>query len=171
MKTRWFRLAAVLIGLVAAGNPALPFPLSADQFRPALEDQLSAALGRKVNLGRLRLSVLSGDLVAEQITIADDPRFSTAPFLGAKTVHIGVNLAPLILQRLIQVRSLTIEDPSINLLHGANGEWNFSSIGPGRVRQRARSSRRGRRSSSPCPSAPPDTQAGPPVISRCDHGP
>ena len=57
-----------------------------------------SALGRKVTLGHISLSLLTGSLVAENISIADDPAFSATPFLEAKELRIGVELGPLIFQ-------------------------------------------------------------------------
>src|SRR5438105_5880847 len=42
-------------------------------------EKASAALGRKVQLGNLSLSLLSGSLSAENLSIGDDPKFSSSP--------------------------------------------------------------------------------------------
>src|ERR1700693_2592737 len=49
----------------------LPFLIPVNQFRPSLEEKASAALGRKVVVGNLRLSLFSGSLAAEDLTIGD----------------------------------------------------------------------------------------------------
>src|SRR5271169_4445798 len=107
----------------------VPLFVNANTFRPTLETQLSAALGRKVTLGNLSFSVFSGSLVADNVSIADDPAFSTKPFLQAQSLHIGVEVAPLLLHRQLLVTSFVADSPSINLVHNAQGVWNFSNIG------------------------------------------
>jgi AsmA protein len=120
-------VAAVVLLLLAV--LLVPLFVNANTFRPTLETQLSAALGRKVTLGNLSFSVLSGSLVADNISIADDPAFSSKPFLQARSLHIGVEVAPLLFHRQLLVTSFVADSPSINLVHNARGVWNFSNIG------------------------------------------
>ena len=107
----------------------VPLFVNANTFRSTLETQLSDALGRKVTLGNLSFSVFSGSLVADNISIADDPAFSSKPFLQAKSLHIGVKVAPLLFHRQLLVTSFVADSPSINLVHNAQGTWNFSDMG------------------------------------------
>jgi hypothetical protein len=108
---------------------SIPLFLNADAFRTRIETALTTSLGRKVTLGKLDLSVLTGNLVAENATIADDPAFSTQPFLQASKVKIGIEMIPLILSHEIHVTGFAIDSPKINLLRAANGTWNYSTIG------------------------------------------
>jgi AsmA protein len=121
-------LVAVVVLLLLAAL-LIPLFINANTFRPTLQAQLSSALGRKVTLGNLSLSILSGSLVADNISIADNPAFSDKPFLQAKSLHIGVEVAPLVFHRQLLVRSFVADAPTINLVHNAQGAWNFSDIG------------------------------------------
>ncbi len=121
-------LVAVVVLLLLAVL-LVPLFVNANTFRSTLETQLSYALGRKVILGNLSFSVLSGSLVAHNISIADDPAFSSKPFLQAKSLHIGVEVAPLLFHRQLLVTSFVADSPSINLVHNAQGTWNFSDMG------------------------------------------
>ena len=126
---RWMKILLGLVGFVVLGLASVPFFVNANTFRPTLETQLTTALGRKVKLGDLSLSIFSSSLIAKDLSIADDPDFSAAPFLTAKQVGIGVFLRPLILSRQVYLRSLQITSPQITLIRATNGTWNFSSIG------------------------------------------
>ena len=121
-------LVAVVVLLLLAVL-LVPLFINANTFRPTLESQLSDSLGRKVTLGNLSFSVFSGSLVADNISIADDPAFSPKPFLQAKSLHIGVEVAPLLFHRQLLVTSFVVDSPSINLVHNAQGTWNFSDMG------------------------------------------
>ncbi len=99
----------------------VPLFVNANTFRPTLETQLSTALGRKVTLGNLSFSVLSGSLVADNISIADDPAFSSKPFLQAQSLHIGVEVVPLLFHRQLLVTSFVADSPTINLVHNGSG--------------------------------------------------
>lgn len=129
MQMRWVKVAIAAVALVVIVVILVPFFVNADTFRPRIQDELSSGLGRKVTLGHIGLSLLTGSLVAENISIADDPAFSSAPFLQAKELRIGVELGPLVFHHAIQITTFTVTSPSIQLIHSVNGTWNFSSLG------------------------------------------
>jgi AsmA protein len=108
---------------------ALPLFINANQFKPTLETQLATALGRTVGIGDISLSIFSGGVTVSDVSIADDPAFSKSPFLTTKSLSVGVELLPLIFSKKLEVRSLTVKDPEVNLIHGPNGTWNYSSLG------------------------------------------
>jgi AsmA protein len=129
MRSRWLRIALGVVAVFILVIALIPLFVNADTFRPRIENELSTTLGRKVSLGHLSLSILSGSLVAENISIADDPTMSMAPFVQAKKLHIGIELGPFLFHHSVQITEITIDSPSINLIHTANGTWNFSNIG------------------------------------------
>jgi AsmA protein len=116
----------VLLLLVAI---LLPFVIDANRFRPEIESSLNSALNRKVDIGNIRLSILSGGVTVENIAISDDPSFGTGPFLKAKSLSVNLELFPLIFSRAIHVTGLTIDQPSVTLLRSPAGTWNFSTLG------------------------------------------
>jgi AsmA protein len=125
----WTKILLAIAVLVVAVAAAIPLFVDANTFRPVIEKQLSRALGRGMKLGALRLSVFSRSLVAEDLSVADDPNFSAAPFLTAKELRIGVSLRRLIFSHEVELRDLEIEAPQITVIRASNGAWNFSSVG------------------------------------------
>ncbi|HEV2717730.1 MAG TPA: AsmA family protein, partial [Terriglobales bacterium] len=117
----------VLILLVAA--IALPFVVNVNSFRPTIESQASSALGRKVTIGNLKLSILTGSVSADDLSIADDPAFGKTPFVTAKALNVGVEVIPLVFNKTLHVTDLTLDSPQIVLLRTPAGKWNFSSLG------------------------------------------
>ncbi len=122
-------IVGIVIIVVLAAAAALPFLIDGNQFRPALESSLTAALGRQVKIGNLKISLFSGGAAATDVSIADDPAFSQSPFLQAESLKVGVDLLPLILHRTVNVTGITIEDPQIHIIESAAGAFNLSSIG------------------------------------------
>ena len=122
-------ICAGVLALLLVAVLSLPFLVSANRFKPMLESNLSAALGRPVTVGDLNLSILSGGVAASELAIADDPAFSQVPFLHAKSLKIGVELRPLIFSKKLIVTGLTIDRPEIKLLQNAEGNWNYASLG------------------------------------------
>lgn len=139
MQKRWLKIVLGLVAVVLLAVLAIPFLVDAETFRPTIQTRLSASLGRSITLGHLSFSLWQGSIVAQDIAIADDPAFSTSPFLQAKSLQIGVEVLPLVLHREVRITNLTIDSPSINLLHAADGRWNFSSMGRAAASQTSQS--------------------------------
>src|SRR5271165_798907 len=127
---RRLKIVALVVGILIIIVIAIPFLVDANAFRPKLESDLSTALGRTVKVGNLSLSLFSGSVSADDISIADDPTFSKTPFVQAKSLKVGVELIPLIFSKSLNVTELTLNQPEISLVRSENGEkWNFSSLG------------------------------------------
>ncbi len=124
---RALQVAGVLIVILLLAALSLRFLVNANEFRPRIEAAATAAVGRKVTLGDLSFSIFSGSLTAQDLSIADDPRFSSEPFFRAKSLELGVNVRQLLTNRTISITDLTISDTDIALIENAAGEWNFSS--------------------------------------------
>ena len=121
--------AAIAIPIVAAS--AIPLFVDANTFRPMIESRLSAALSRKVTVGALSLSVMTGSLVANDLAVAEDPKFGQAPFFTAKRLRIGVEMKPLLFDRQLIVRSFEVDAPQIHLILAEDGTWNYSTLSHG----------------------------------------
>ena len=126
---RTLKIAGIVIAAVVVILIALPLFINVNSFRPKIESQLTTALGRPVTLGELSLSVLSGTVGVENVSIADDPAFSKSPFITAKSLKVGVELMPLIFSKQLNITGIVLDEPQITLLKGPNGTWNFSSLG------------------------------------------
>jgi AsmA protein len=123
------KIVGILIALLIVAVLVLPFVVNVNNYRPRIESELTNALGRNVTVGNLSLSLWSGSLAADNIAIADDPSFSSSPFIKAQTLNVGVEIVPLILSKTLHITELTLSQPQVNLLRDRTGKWNFSSIG------------------------------------------
>ena len=126
---RTLRIVAIVVAVLIVLLVVAPFLIPVDKFRPTIEEKASQALGRNVQLGNLSLSLFSGSLSAESLSIGDDPKFSKSPFLTAKSLKVGVEIMPLIFSKTLNITGITIESPEVTLLHNAAGDWNYSSLG------------------------------------------
>src|SRR5216684_129671 len=132
------KIVLIVVGVLILLVLVVPFLIPVNQFRPTIEEKASAALGRKVELGNLSLSLISGSLSADNITIGDDPKFSSSPFLTAKSLKVGVEMMPLILSKTLHVTGIAIDTPQVTLLHNAAGVWNYSSLGGAAAKAQAK---------------------------------
>jgi AsmA protein len=126
---RALKIIGIVVAVILLVVIALPFLVNVNSFRPKLESELSSALGRQVKVGNLSLSILSGSVSAEDLSISDDPAFSKDPFIRAKALKVGVEVMPLIFSKILHITDVTLDRPEISLLRDAAGKWNFSSLG------------------------------------------
>lgn len=119
-------LAAGILGLEALNRTLLPV-----KARRWAEESATRAIGRKVSVGAVRLSLWRGFLL-ERVSIEEDPAFGTGPFLEADQISGGVLFLPLLEKREILIPVLHLVRPKIRLLQDAQGHWNFQSLPAGR---------------------------------------
>lgn len=126
---RALKWTGILVAVLLIALVSIPFFINVNDFRPTLESRLSAALGREVKLGNLRLQLLRGEVTADDLSVAEDPAFGKPAFLKAASLHVGVELWPFLSARKLIVTDLTIDQPEIVLVQSRSGDWNFSSLG------------------------------------------
>jgi AsmA protein len=134
------KIVLIVVGVLIVLVLVIPFLIPVNQFRPTIEEKASAVLGRKVELGNLSLSLITGSVSADNLSIGDDPKFSTSPFLTAKSLKVGVEILPLIFSKTLNVTGVTIAGPQVTLLHNAAGVWNYSSLGGAAAKSEAKKS-------------------------------
>ncbi len=144
MKKSLVKKALIIVGgvivLLIVIVIALPLFVDVNKYKPTLETDISTALGRQVEIGNIHLSLLSGGVSMDEVSIADDPAFSHEPFLQAKELTAGVAILPLIFSKKIEVSSFTVTDPQVSLLRSPSGKWNYSSLGSGAAKSQSESS-------------------------------
>jgi uncharacterized protein involved in outer membrane biogenesis len=127
------RKAAIIIGIIIAIVIGIllvaPLFINVNQYRPQIQSELQQKLGRKVTLGNLHLRLLTPRVRVDNVTVSEDPRFSSGrPFAQTQELDVSIALLPLITGD-VQVKSLTLQQPDIELVRNPQGVWNFSTIG------------------------------------------
>ncbi len=125
---RILTISGAALGLLILILILIPLLVNGNTFRPKLEDMASQALGRKVQIGNLDFSLFSGSLRADNLSIADDPRFSQSAFLTASSLKIGVKVWPLITSKQLDVTGITIDKPVVHLISNSANQWNYSTL-------------------------------------------
>jgi uncharacterized protein involved in outer membrane biogenesis len=116
-------LAAVLI---------VPHVIDVNKYHKQVQAQLERRLGRKVSMTKMDLSLLPPSLRAENAVIAEDPRFNTGtPFATAERLKVSVRFWPLIRGK-VEIKSLELDRPRVELVKDTQGSWNFSTLGQAR---------------------------------------
>src|ERR1022692_1934618 len=133
---KWVGIAVAALMVVMV---SLPLLINVDQFKPRLEGELSTALNREVKLGKLKLSLFSGEVTADDLWVAEDQAFGKPAFVQAKSLNVGAEIWPFLMSRKLIVTHLTIDQPDIALVQAPSGDWNFSSLGGKAKKSEARS--------------------------------
>ncbi len=117
---------AILLGLIAY----LPYYKGADQFRSSIQLRLESALQRKVEAGAVRFSLWTGpEVTLSDVVIHDDPKYGIEPSAYVSTMSVRPNLWKLLLGR-IEIQSLRLDEPSLNLSRSGQGDWNWKAFLP-----------------------------------------
>jgi AsmA protein len=118
--------ASLLVVLV--GITIFVATFDVDKYRGAVQNQLQKGLGRPIKLGNMHVKLFPPRFAVDDLAIFDDPQFSPyAPFLKAEELGVSVKFLPL-LHKQIEIESISLERPSINLIKNPAGMWNFGSI-------------------------------------------
>jgi AsmA protein len=158
--SRALKVAGIVVAVLIVIVVALPFLINVNNFRPRIESELSTALGRQVSVGNLHLSLLSGSVAADDLSIADDPSFSKEPFIRAKALNVGVELIPLITSKTLHITNITLDEPQVSLLRSPAGKWNFSSLGTSNAKaETAKNTGNAPESSAKNPGSAPESSA------------
>lgn len=125
------RKAAIIIGIIIAVIIGVvlvaPLFININQYRPQIQSELQQKLGRQVTLGELHLRLLPPRVGVDNVSVSDDPRFSTGPFAQLQELDVSIALLPL-LSKKVEVESLTLQQPHIELVRNPQGVWNFSTF-------------------------------------------
>jgi AsmA protein len=132
MRKRWViwlgaALLAVLILFLA-----LPFLVDLSAYKDRFLPPVEAALNRRVDVEKIRLSLFPFGARAEGITIFDDPGFSIGPFLTVESAVAHLRFFPLLLHRKVEVAEFELRRPELVLIKNREGVLNFSTLGKGR---------------------------------------
>src|SRR5690348_13382005 len=115
-----FWLASILIAVALLGFVLLPVLL-----RPALEENLSGALDRKVGIGRLQTNPFALSATLHDVSVGE--RGDGPPMLTIAEVYVSGGLASLFRWAPV-VAELKVTQPALHLVRNADKSYNFSDL-------------------------------------------
>jgi hypothetical protein len=99
----------------------------AARLKSRIAASIGAALGRTVEIGNVHIRLLRPGFDLKNLVVYDDPAFGAEPMLRAAEVTADLRLTSLLRGRM-EISRLDLTEPSLNLVHGANGRWNLESL-------------------------------------------
>jgi len=116
---------AIFVLILLAIVPPL---ISVNRFQRRIATSISQSLGRPVHLDRVTLNLLPlPGFTLENFVVDEDPAFGFEPIIRANSVRATLRLSSLWTRR-VEFSTISFTDPSVNLVHLANGKWNLESI-------------------------------------------
>lgn len=121
--TKWIVLVAVGLWLAGVGISLL---IQYTHLHQKFTERLAAAFGRPVEVRRYDFSFLDGPVLeAHSVTVAEDVRFGHEYFLRAESMEIRLRWPSLLLGH-IELGTLSLDHPSLNIVRSAGGDWNLA---------------------------------------------
>src|SRR5215472_38378 len=119
----------VIVVIVIAAALIIPRLVDINKYHSQIQAQLEKKLGRQVSLGEMKLSLFPPSFQVSDPVIAEDKAFDTGrPFATAERLAVSIKFWPL-LRKEVDVKSLRLDRPHIELVRNAQGEWNFATLG------------------------------------------
>ena len=129
-RSRWLLAAvAAIVGLAIAVMVALPRLVDTPRVQSLIAGTASQALARSVKFRSVSVSVAPYPAVRlHGLEVAEDPAFGGGPFLRLDEADLRLKLWPL-LRGQIEFATLVLKQPTVALIQGADGRWNFATLG------------------------------------------
>jgi len=119
------------LGMVACMAVFIFFQtFSADQYLPQITAKISSVLGRPVTIGHIGPGISRRGIGIDlwPVIVADDPAFTSQPFIKIDRVRINVDLMALALRHEIHLTGILLESPQIHFILSQEGGINISSL-------------------------------------------
>ena len=119
---KWALFLLLFLWVAAEG---ISLTIQHTDLRKILTARIEAAFGRPVDVGSYDLSLWNGPaLEANSVTVGEDPRFGHEYFLRAESMTVRLRWAKL-LRGHVELGTLSLTRPSLNLVRNAAGDWNL----------------------------------------------
>jgi hypothetical protein len=124
--TRWPKRLLLLLILLWLAAEAMSLAIQHTRLQRQLTARLEAAFGRPVEVGGYDLSIWGGPVLnARSVVVAEDPRFGEEYFLRAESMSVRLRWQSLLRGR-IELGTLSLTRPSLNLVRNSRGDWNLA---------------------------------------------
>ena len=118
-----------IVTIAIAGAVVFVATFNVNRYHAAIQSELEQRLVRGVTLGDMRLNLFPLRFSVQNLTIADDTAFGMEkPFVQTQQLDVSVKLLPL-LKGNVEIDSLELQRPIVELIRNQQGVWNFSSLG------------------------------------------
>jgi AsmA protein len=119
---------ALIIVLLLLMLALLPPLINVSRYQRQIASSISASLGRPVRIDSVKLNLLPmPSFILENFVLGEDPAFGSEPVIRAGTVRAVLRVSSL-WERRVEFSTISLTEPSVNLVHLPDGRWNVESI-------------------------------------------
>lgn len=120
-------IVAALVVIVLVLAIVVPMLVDVDRYRPQIVAHLEEETGKPAQIGHVSLSVFPSVAIRIDDFKLGNPRgFPPGDFVDVRRISAVVDAGAL-WDRQVVIKSLELDDPSINLLSDTRGHWNFEN--------------------------------------------
>lgn len=119
---------AIVVVLLVVVIVVVPLVLDVNRYHGLVQSQLEKALGRPVTFGQMHLSLAPPQVRLDNVVIGEAPDFGAGPFASMRYIDAALKIGPL-LHGTVELQSLTLDQPNVQLVKNPRGIWNFSTLG------------------------------------------
>ena len=122
-------LAGIACALLVVVTFLMPILLNADRYRPEAISYLEEKTGKKVDMGRLAVTFLPRITIQmNDLWVKSPPLFPPSYIVKVARIDAQLDVGALLHRRVV-IKSLLLEQPTINLVSDPDGPWNFENPG------------------------------------------
>jgi hypothetical protein len=124
-RRRWWWWVCALVVVLLLLTPPL---LNVSRLRRRIAASMSASLGRPVHLDNVTLHLVPmPGFTLQNLVVSEDPAFGAEPIIRANSVDVTLRPSSL-WRRQVEIATISFDQPSLNLVRNARGEWNLQSL-------------------------------------------
>lgn len=119
----------VLLLLLVAAVFAAAALFDPNDYRDKITEAVKKQTGRELALGDIKLNVFPWLKVrVADVSFSNATGFGTGPMAQVKEAQVGVQLLPLLLDRQVQVSTITLDELKLDLAKDADGKTNWDDL-------------------------------------------
>jgi uncharacterized protein involved in outer membrane biogenesis len=116
-------ISAILLLALIFAVPAL---INVDHYRPRVISYLQEKTGKQVEIGRLRLTFFPISIHIDHFGVKNPPIFPRGYVVQVARIDAELSVSAL-LHRQVVIKSLLLEEPTLNMTSDPDGPWNFEN--------------------------------------------
>ncbi len=118
----------IIVLLIIIALLVIPSLINVNKYHGMIQAELQKQLNRPVSLGNMHLSLLPPSIRVDNVTVGENSAFGNGNFATAQQLYVKPKFWPL-LHGDVQISSLDLRRPNIELIRNAQGVWNFQTLG------------------------------------------
>lgn len=129
----WLWVSGAMLAVFVLLLLVLPEFIDLANFKSSFLPSVEKALGRQVDVGEVRLSLLPTPAIrVSKIAVSDTASFPNKKFFTTEEMRLRLKFFPLLIGR-FEVKEFILEQPVFNLLKHADGTLNYSDLAKNRT--------------------------------------